>query len=114
MNTNGPHLAKPSPTSSPDLTLLLLRLLEHLLDDLLLLDEESTDDPVLDAVCASRTTVKNQHHFSKQLLYHCNIPIGALDGLLGAADGGVFARTESGDTSELDTTVLGHVSGPHI
>lgn len=34
-------------------SLLLLRLLEHLLDDLLLLDQESADDAVLDAVGAS-------------------------------------------------------------
>lgn len=76
----------------PRLTLLLLRLLEHLLDDLLLLDQESTDDAVLDAVCASRSTV------------------GALDGLLGAGDGGIFAGTEGGDTSELGSAVLAMVS----
>ena len=70
------------------LTLLLLGLLEDLLDDLLLLNEESTDDAVLDAVGASRTTV------------------GALDGLLGAGDGGVLAGAEGGDTGELGAAVL--------
>lgn len=70
------------------LTLLLLRLLEHLLDDLLLLDEESADDAVLDAVGASRTTV------------------GALNGLLGAGDGGVLAGAEGGDTGKLGAAVL--------
>ena len=70
------------------LTLLLLRLLEHLLHDLLLLDQESADNAVLNAVGASRTAV------------------GALDGLLGAADGSVLAGTEGGDTGELGTAVL--------
>lgn len=74
------------------LTLLLLRLLEHLLDDLLLLNQESADNAVLDAVCASRSTVRT------------------LDGLLGAGDGGIFAGTERGDTSELGTAVLVIVS----
>ena len=54
-------------------------LLEHLLDNLLLLDEESADDAVLDAVGAAGTTV------------------GTLDGLLGAGDLGVLAGTESRD-----------------
>jgi len=54
-------------------------LLEDLLDNLLLLDEESADDTVLDAVGAAGTTV------------------GALDGLLGAGDGGVLARTKGRD-----------------
>ena len=54
-------------------------LLEDLLDDLLLLDQEGADDAVLDAVGAARATV------------------GALDGLLGAGDGGVLAGTESRD-----------------
>lgn len=63
------------------LTLLLLRLLEDLLDDLLLLDEEGADDAVLDAVGAPRTTV------------------GTLDGLLGAGDGGVLVGTEGRDLS---------------
>jgi hypothetical protein len=68
-----------------------LRLLEHLLDDLLLLDQESTDNAVLDAVGASRSTVRT------------------LDGLLGAGDGGIFAGSEGGDTGELGTAVLENV-----
>jgi len=70
------------------LTLLLLGLLEHLLDNLLLLDQESADNTVLNAAGASRST------------------IGALDRLLGARDLGVFARAKSGNTLELGTTVL--------
>lgn len=70
------------------LTLLLLRLLEHLLDDLLLLDQEGTDDAVLDAVCASRATI-------------C-----ALDGLLGAGDLSVLAGAERWDAGKLGTAVL--------
>jgi len=66
----------------------LLGLLEDLLDDLLLLDQESTDDAVLDAAGASRSTV------------------GALDGLLGAGDLGVLAGAEGWDTLELGTAVL--------
>lgn len=80
------------PSNHPRLTLLLLRLLEDLLDNLLLLNEESTDNAVLDAVGASRTTV------------------GALDGLLGAGDGGVFAGAERRDTGELGAAVLSSVS----
>lgn len=58
---------------------LLLRLLEDLLDDLLLLNQESTDDAVLDATGAAGTTV------------------GAADVLLGAGDLSVLAGAESGD-----------------
>lgn len=65
-----------------------MRLLEHLLDDLLLLDQERADDAVLDTVCASRSAVR------------------ALDGLLGARDGGIFAGTEGRDTGELGAAVL--------
>lgn len=93
MNTDSPSfdmLEPQLPSNHHRLVLLLLRLLEDLLDDLLLLNKESTDNAVLDAVGASRTTV------------------GALDGLLGAGDGGVFAGAESGDTGELGTAVLGN------
>ena len=73
------------------LTLLLLGLLEHLLDDLLLLDQERADDAVLDAVCASRSTIRT------------------LDGLLGAGDGGIFAGSEGRNASKLGTAVLATV-----
>lgn len=91
MNTDSPSfdmLEPQLPSNHHRLTLLLLRLLEDLLDDLLLLNEESADDAVLDAVGASRTTV------------------GALDGLLGAGDGGVLAGAEGGNTGELGAAVL--------
>ena len=58
---------------------LLLRLLENLLDDLLLLNQESTDDAVLDAVGAAGATV------------------GALDGLLWAGNGRVLAWAKGRD-----------------
>lgn len=61
------------------LLLASLLLLEHLLHDLLLLDEECAHDTVADAVTASRATV------------------GALDGLLGLGDLGVLAGAEGGD-----------------
>lgn len=61
------------------LRLALLLLLEHLLDNLLLLDQERADDTVTHAVAAPRTTV-------------C-----ALDGLLGLGDLGVLAGSQSGD-----------------
>lgn len=54
-------------------------LLQHLLDDLLLLDQERADDAVAHAVAAPRTAV-------------C-----ALDGLLGLGDLGVLAGTQGGD-----------------
>jgi hypothetical protein len=82
-----------SPTPSSRLALLLLGLLKHLLDDLLLLNQESANDAVLDAVGAAGAA------------------IGTLDGLLGAADLGVLAGAESGDTGEFDAAVLGTVSG---
>jgi len=68
-----------------DLFLLLLGqalLLQHLLDDLLLLNEEGADNPVTDAVATSGATVR------------------ALDGLLGLGDLGVLAGAESGDLVE--------------
>jgi hypothetical protein len=70
------------------LTLLLLGLLEHLLDDLLLLDQEGADNAVLNAAGAPRSAVRT------------------LDGLLGAGDLGVLARTKGRNTLELGTAVL--------
>lgn len=61
---------------------LLLRLLEDLLDDLLLLDQEGTDDAVLDATGAAGTTV------------------GTADVLLGLGDLRVLAGAERGDLKE--------------
>lgn len=66
------------PASNP-LALLLLRLLENLLDNLLLLDQESADNAVPDAVGAARATV------------------GTLNGLLWAGDLRILARAESWD-----------------
>lgn len=66
-------------TSSLFLLLVLALLLQHLLDDLLLLDQESTDNTVTHAVAASRTAV-------------CS-----LDGLLGLGDLGVLAGSQGGD-----------------
>merc|ERR1712107_153279 len=77
------------------LTLLLLGLLEHLLDNLLLLNQESTDNAVLDAVGASRSTV------------------GALNGLLGAGNLGVLAGAEGGNTLKLGTAVTALGGGAH-
>lgn len=57
----------------------LLRLLENLLDNLLLLNQESTDNAVLDTSGAAGTTV------------------GTADVLLGAGDLGVFTGTEGGN-----------------
>lgn len=59
--------------------LLLLRLLEHLLHDLLLLDQERAHDAVPHAVAASRSA------------------IGTLDGLLGFGGRGVFSGSEGWD-----------------
>jgi hypothetical protein len=61
------------------LLLALLLLLQHLLDNLLLFDEESADDAVPNAVTASRAAVR------------------ALDGLLRVGDLGVLAGAESGN-----------------
>lgn len=72
-------IVSPSTHRNPHLTLLLLGLLEDLLDDLLLLDQEGTDDTVLDAVGAPRATV------------------GTLDGLLRARDSGVLVGAEGRD-----------------
>lgn len=97
MNTFSP-VFDTDPQPRHRLALLLLRLLEHLLHDLLLLNQESADDAVLDAVGASRTTVRT------------------LDGLLGAADGCVFTGTEGGDASKLGAAVLRPISElpPHF
>lgn len=96
-------MLNPVPFNCHRLALLLLGLLEHLLDDLLLLDQESTDDAVLNAVGASRSTVRT------------------LDGLLGAGNVGVFAGAEGRDTGELGTAVLtiinsrsGGIIGPDL
>ena len=70
-----------SPTHLPPL--LLLRLPHHLLHNLLLLDQESSHNPVLGAVGAAAAAV-------------C-----AGDGLLGTGDGGVFARTEGWDLQNI-------------
>lgn len=70
----------------------LALLLEHLLDDLLLLDQEGADDAVTHAVAASRATV------------------GALDGLLGVADLRVLAGAQGGDlrrNNALDNWLVG-------
>ena len=68
------------------LLLASLLILEHLLDNLLLLNQEGTDNAVANAVAAPRTTV------------------GTLDGLLGLADGGILAGTESGDLERYVST----------
>ena len=70
------------------LLLALALLLQHLLDDLLLLDQEGTHDAVPDAVAAPRATVR------------------ALDGLLGLGDGCVLAGPEGGDLWENVMSVL--------
>ena len=64
-------------------TLLLLGLLHDLLDDLLLLDQESTNDSVTDAVGAAGTTVST------------------VDGLLAAGDASVLGGAESRDLRDF-------------
>jgi len=66
---------------------LLLRLFEHLLHDLLLLDQECANDAVLDAVGAPGTTV------------------GTLYGLLWAGDLCVFTWSESGNALKLQAAI---------
>ena len=73
---------------TPSLFLLLSLLLQHLLDDLLLLDQEGADDAVLDAVGAPRATVR------------------AADGLLGLRDLGVLAGSEGGDLWRAGLVVM--------
>lgn len=66
----------------------LLRLLENLLDNLLLLNQESADNAVLDTSGAAGTTV------------------GTADVLLGAGDLGVFTGTEGGNLENIIVSVL--------
>jgi len=66
----------------------LLRLLENLLDNLLLLNQESTDNAVLDTSGAAGTTV------------------GTADVLLGAGDLGVFTGTKGGNLENIIVSVL--------
>lgn len=71
--------------------LLLLCLLEHLLDDLLLLNQEGSDDTISHAVAASRATV-------------C-----ALHGLLWSGGGGIFSGSESWDLLDGRITLLANL-----
>lgn len=75
------------------LGLLLLLILQHSLDDLLLLNQESSDNSLLDTVGASRTTVSS------------------LDSLLGLGDLSVLSWSQGGDTLQRDTTVTTLWSG---
>ena len=68
-----------TPCRSTGLFLLALLLLQHLLDDLLLLDQEGAHDAVPHAVAAPRTAVRALHR------------------LLGLGDLGVLAGPESRD-----------------
>lgn len=67
--------------------LLLLLILQHSLDNLLLLDQESSDNSLLNTVGTSGTTV------------------GSLDGLLGLGDLSVLSWSQGSDTLQSDTTV---------
>lgn len=67
--------------------LLLLLLLQHSLDNLLLLNQEGSDDSLLDTVGASGTTVSSQ------------------DGLLRLLDSGVFSWSQSSNALQLQTAV---------
>lgn len=66
----------------------LLGLLKDLLDNLLLLDQESTDDAVTNAVGASRSTI-------------CT-----LDGLLWAGDLSILARAKSWDLWDTTSVII--------
>jgi len=90
----GPPSLKLNPRSNILITLcrlpllpLLLTLLEHLLHNLLLLDQEGTNDAVPDAVGAARATVR------------------PTDGLGRARQLSGFARARGGDALELETAV---------
>lgn len=81
-------LAFPLFPFSTHLFLLLGLLLQHLLHDLLLLDEEGADDAVLHAVGAPRAAVR------------------AADGLLGLRDLGVLAGSEGGELEGTESVVV--------
>ena len=66
---------------------LLSGLLKNTLDDLLLLDKESTDDLLLDSVGRDGTTVSTA------------------DGLLGLGDVGVLAGSQSSNTRKRNTGI---------
>jgi len=74
------------------LFLLLALLLQHLLHNLLLLDEEGADDPVLDTATASRSAV------------------GTVDALLGLGNLGILAGSESRDLLTTISTRNAHSS----
>jgi hypothetical protein len=67
--------------------LLLSGLLEHTLNDLLFLNEEGTDDSLLDTAGADVTTV------------------GTLDGLVWLGNVGVFTWSQAGNTWKSNTAV---------
>ncbi len=76
----------PSPSLFP--RLLLLRLLQHLLHDLLLLNQECPHDSVSDAVPTSRAAVRSS------------------DGLLGVAGRSVFAGSEGWDLWSANVSIV--------
>lgn len=75
------------------LSLLLLLLLQHSLDDLLLLNQEGSDDSLLDTVGTSGTTVSS------------------LDGLVGLRDRSVLSWSQRGNTWQSNATVTTLDSG---
>jgi len=87
---------KPYNPSRAPLVLLLLTLLEHLLHNLLLLDQKRPDHSILDAIRTSRSSVR------------------ALDGFLGLGDVGVFAGPEGGDLLCLWNTLATHLPRIYI
>lgn len=86
----------PTTLTRAPLMLLLLTLLEHLLHNLLLLDQKRPDHPILDAIRTSRSSVR------------------ALDGFLGLGDVGVFAGPEGGDLLCLWNTLAPHLPRIYI